>query len=86
MATLTLATGIVFELPIVVFFLAKLGVMSAAFMKKYRRHAFLIILIIAAIVTPPDVTSQILMTIPLYGLYEFSIVIANRVEKGKKAA
>lgn len=84
-ATLTLATGIVFELPIVVFFLAKLGVMSAAFMKKYRRHAFLIILIIAAIVTPPDVTSQILMTIPLYGLYEFSIVIANRVEKGKKA-
>ncbi|MBP6303860.1 MAG: twin-arginine translocase subunit TatC [Bacteroidia bacterium] len=85
-ATLTLATGIVFELPIVVFFLAKLGVMSAAFMKKYRRHAFLIILIIAAIVTPPDVTSQILMTIPLYGLYEFSIVIANRVEKGKKAA
>lgn len=85
-ATLTLATGIVFELPIVVFFLAKLGVMSAAFMKKYRRHAFLIILIIAAIVTPPDVTSQILMTIPLYGLYEFSIVIANRVEKDKKAA
>lgn len=85
-ATLTLATGIVFELPIVVFFLAKLGVMSAAFMKKYRRHAFLVILIIAAIVTPPDVTSQILMTIPLYSLYEFSIVIANRVEKGKKAA
>ncbi|MFA7380875.1 MAG: twin-arginine translocase subunit TatC [Bacteroidia bacterium] len=84
-ATLTLATGIVFELPIVVFFLAKLGVMSAAFMKKYRRHAFLIILIIAAIVTPPDVTSQILMTIPLYGLYEFSIVIANRVEKSKRA-
>ena len=83
-ATLTLATGVVFELPVVVFFLAKLGVMGAAFMQKYRRHAFLVILIIAAVVTPPDVTSQVLMTIPLYGLYELSILLAARVERNKK--
>lgn len=83
-ATLTLATGVVFELPVVVFFLAKLGVMGAAFMQKYRRHAFLVILIVAAVVTPPDVTSQVLMTIPLYGLYELSILIAARVERNKK--
>ena len=83
-ATLTLATGVVFELPVVVFFLAKLGVMGSAFMQKYRRHAFLVILIVAAVVTPPDVTSQVLMTIPLYGLYELSILIAARVERNKK--
>lgn len=85
-ATLTLATGAVFELPVVVYFLSRIGLITAAFMKKYRRHAFLIILIIAAVVTPPDVTSQILMTIPLYGLFELSILIAQRVERGKQSA
>lgn len=80
-ATLTLATGAVFELPVVAFFLAKLGIMSAGFMKKYRRQAILVILIISAVVTPPDATSMILMTVPLYALFELSILIAQRVDK-----
>ncbi len=55
-------------------------------MRKYRRHAFLVIIVIAAIVTPPDVTSQILMTIPIYALYEISIFIARNVERRKAKA
>jgi sec-independent protein translocase protein TatC len=81
--SLTFATGVVFELPILVYFLAKLGILSSGFMRRYRKHALLAILIIAAVVTPPDVTSQILMTLPLYALYELSIFIAKRVEKKK---
>ncbi len=81
--SLTFGTGLVFELPVFVYFLTKIGVLSSTFMRKYRRHAFLVILIIAAIVTPPDVTSMILMTIPLYALYEISIYVSIRVEKNK---
>jgi sec-independent protein translocase protein TatC len=84
--SLSFGTGVVFELPILVYFLAKIGIMGAAFMRKYRRHAFLVILIIAAVVTPPDATSMILMTIPLYALYEISILVAYRVDKNKAKA
>lgn len=88
--TLTLACGIVFELPIIIYFLTLMGLMSAQFMRKYRRHAVVIILIIAAIVTPsPDISSQVLVAIPLYGLYELSIVVsiyAERRSKLKKVA
>lgn len=80
-ATLTLGTGLLFELPMVIYFFAKLGLITANFMKKYRRYAFVIILIIAAVVTPPDVASQIVVTIPLYALYELSILVAARVER-----
>ncbi len=80
---LTFATGVVFELPMVIYFLSKIGLVSVSFLKKYRRQAFLVILILAAIVTPPDVTSQILMTFPIYGLYEISILVAKRVESNK---
>lgn len=82
---LTLATGIIFELPIIIYFLAKIGLVTAAFLSKYRRYALLIIVILAAIVTPPDVSSQILMSIPLAILYEVGIVIAKRVERRKAA-
>lgn len=82
---LTLATGIIFELPIVIYFLAKIGIVTSAFLRKYRRYAIVIILVIAAVLTPPDVTSQVLMTIPLTLLYEIGIVIARRVEKRKAA-
>ncbi len=78
---LTVATGIIFELPLVMYFLAKLGLTNSAFLKKYRRYAILIIIIIAAIVTPPDVGSQILVSIPLLLLYEVGIVVTKRVEK-----
>jgi len=81
-STLTLATGIVFELPVIVYFLSRFGLMTPEFMKKYRKHAVVVILVVAAIVTPsPDVTSQMLVAFPLYLLYEASIFISRRVVK-----
>ncbi len=86
MTMFTIPTGLVFELPIVIYFLAKIGLVSAAFLKQYRRHSIVVCLLLAAIITPPDVISQFLVGIPLYGLYEAGIIIARRVEKQKKAA
>lgn len=77
----TLGCGIVFELPVLIYFLAKIGLVSPKFLKRYRRHAIVIILILAAIITPPDVASQLLVALPLYILYEIGIVIAKRVYK-----
>ncbi len=82
---LTLATGIIFELPIIIYFLSKIGLVTAAYLRKYRRYAILIVVIVAAVLTPPDVTSQVLMSIPLVILYEIGIMIAARVEKRKAA-
>jgi len=78
---LTVATGLIFELPLIMYFLAKLGLINSVFLKKYRRYAILIIIIVAAIVTPPDVGSQILVSIPLLILYEVGVIITRRVEK-----
>ena len=83
--TLTLMTGVVFELPILVYFLTKIGVLTPDFMRHYRRHAIVVLLIIAAIITPPDVTSQILVTIPLMVLYEVSIFVSAYVLKQPEA-
>lgn len=83
--SLTFGSGLLFELPLAIFFLAKMGIISAEFMRKYRSWALIIILVIAAVVTPPDVASQILMTIPIYGLYEIGIWIAQRVENKREA-
>lgn len=74
-----LPLGLVFELPVVVYFLAKVGIVSAPFLKQFRKHAVVVILVIAAIITPPDVISQLLVSIPLLLLYEVSIIIAGRV-------
>lgn len=79
----TLSCGLVFELPIVMFFLSKLGLVTPTFLRKYRKYAIVIILIIAAIVTPPDVVSQIVVSIPLLILYEISIFISGWVLKSK---
>ena len=79
MLMFTMLTGLVFELPVVVYFLAKLGIMGPVFMRTYRRHAIVIITIIAAIITPPDVVSMTIVTIPLCLLYELSIYVAARV-------
>ncbi len=82
--TLTLATGLVFELPIVVYFLTRFGIISPAFMRTYRRHAIVVILIVGAVITPsPDISSQLLVSIPLYILYEASIFVSRYVEKSK---
>lgn len=81
--SVTLATGLVFELPIFVFFLTKVGIITPKFMKRNRKYVLIILLTIAAIITPPDVASQILVTIPLMGLYEFSILVSARVVKSR---
>jgi sec-independent protein translocase protein TatC len=83
--SLSLSTGLVFELPIVVFFLTKIGLLTPKFMKKSRKYVWVILLTIAAIITPPDVFSQILVTITLVLLYELSISISARVVKQKEA-
>ncbi len=79
-----LASGIMFELPVLIFFLAKMGILSPEFLAKYRKHAFVIILIVSAIITPPDIFSQILVCLPIFLLYEMSIKIAKRVIKKEK--
>lgn len=79
--SLTFAVGIVFELPIFVFFLTKVGILTPDFMRKNRKVMYVVVLIIAAIITPADVFSQILVAIPLVGLYEVSILISKRVYK-----
>jgi sec-independent protein translocase protein TatC len=81
--TLVFGSGILFQLPVVVYFLTKIGMITPRFMRKYRKHAIVIILVIAAIVTPPDPFSQILITVPLYLLYEFSILISAYVIRQK---
>jgi sec-independent protein translocase protein TatC len=75
----TFATGIVFELPVIAYFLSRVGLLTPEFMKKNRKMAFILIVVLSAIITPPDVFSQILVSIPLYALYEISIVISKRV-------
>lgn len=77
--TLVLGSGILFQLPIVVYFLSKVGIVTPALMKTYRKHSIVIILILGAMLTPPDPLSQILIALPLYGLYEFSILISSSV-------
>ncbi|WP_247232812.1 twin-arginine translocase subunit TatC [Telluribacter sp. SYSU D00476] len=83
-ATLTLACGVAFQLPVVVFVLSKVGILTPSFMREYRRHSWIVILIVAAIITPsPDIYSQILVALPLMFLYEVSIVVSGRVERAK---
>ena len=81
MTMFTLPTGIVFQLPVVVYFLASIGLIGPGVMRRYRKHAFVGILVLASIITPPDVVTQLLISGPLYFLYEVSIVIAARIEK-----
>lgn len=82
--TTSLATGLIFELPVVIFFLAKLGLVSDSFLKEYRKYAIVLILILAAIITPPDFISQIIVAIPMLILYEISIFIAKFVQPKQK--
>ncbi|HLF33127.1 MAG TPA: twin-arginine translocase subunit TatC [Cyclobacteriaceae bacterium] len=78
---LVLACGLVFQLPIVVYFLSSIGIVTPELMRTYRKHAIIVILLVAAIVTPPDVFTQTLVAIPLIALYEVSIFISKMVAK-----
>jgi sec-independent protein translocase protein TatC len=84
--SITLAAGVIFELPVFVFFLSKIGILTPGIMKKYRRHSYVALLVISAIITPPDVFSQIMVCLPLVLLYEIGIIISRRVNKKAEAA
>lgn len=71
-----LASGLIFELPIIIFFLTKVGVITPQFLRTYRKYALVLVLIFSAIITPPDIVSQIIVAIPVLVLYEISIVIS----------
>ncbi len=84
MLMFTAPAGLIFELPIVVYFLSKVGLITPDWMRKYRRHAIIGTLVLAAIITPPDVVTQFLIGIPLFILYEISIFISARVNKAEE--
>jgi sec-independent protein translocase protein TatC len=78
--SLTLVMGLVFQLPVIAFFLGKMGVVTSDMLSQYRRHAFIILMVVAAVITPPDLMTLILVTIPLYLLYEVSIRVVRWAE------
>lgn len=84
LSSIVLASGLIFELPLISFFLTKVGIVTPSFLAKYRRHAIVVIFIVGAIITPPDVFSQMLVSFPLVGLYEIGIVISKIVYKNKQ--
>lgn len=77
----TFYSGLLFLLPVVIYIFTKLGILSSAFLKKYRKHALVVVLILSAIITPPDFFSQVIVSIPILILYEVGIIVAKRVEK-----
>jgi len=78
-----LSGGLIFELPIIIYFLTKIGIVTPEYLRKYRKFALVIVLIISAIITPPDIASQIIVTIPVVILYEISIYISKAVIKNQ---
>lgn len=78
--SLTLVMGVVFQLPVIAFFLGKMGIVTSSVLANYRKHSFIVIMLVAAIITPPDLMTLILVTIPLYLLYEVSIRVVGWVE------
>ena len=85
LTNLILGCGIAFELPVLAYVLAKIGLINGSFLRNYRKYAFVIILIVAAVITPsPDWTSQLLVAIPLLFLYEISVLLAARVDKRRE--
>ena len=76
-----LGVSVVFELPVLIFFLTKLGLITPEFLKTYRKHALVVVLLLSAVITPPDVASQIIVSIPILILYEIGIYISGFVQK-----
>ncbi len=84
-ASVSLAAGIIFELPVLVYFLSKIGLVTPEFLKKYRKHSLVVILTLSAIITPPDIFSQIMVCLPLLALYEIGIGISRRIVRKQEA-
>ena len=80
--TLVFLMGVVFQLPVIAYVLGKMGFISAPLLKRYRPYAFIVIMVIAAIITPPDLFTLVFVTVPIYALYEVSILILKRVAPG----
>jgi sec-independent protein translocase protein TatC len=83
-ASVVLAAGIIFELPILVYFLSKVGLVTPEFLRKYRKHSLVLILALSAIITPPDIFSQVLVAFPLIILYEAGISISKRIVRERE--
>lgn len=81
--SLVLWMGIIFELPVLTYLLTSIGVISSSFLKNYRKHAIVAVLIVAALIAPPDVASQVFVSIPLYLLFEVSIFVSKYIERKK---
>ena len=81
LSMLVLASAIMFQLHVVVYFLSMSGLVTSKMLKSYRRHSIVVILILSAVITPPDVISQLLIAMPILVLYEVGILIAKRLEK-----
>ena len=81
--TVSVACAIVFQLQLLIYFLARMGIVTAALLRKNRRYAIVLLAIVSAVITPPDVFSLFLVVVPLYSLYEVSILLATRVERAK---
>ena len=79
-----LASGIIFELPIIIYFLTKVGLVTPEFLRKYRKYALVVVLVLSAIITPPDIASQIIVAIPILLLYQLSIYISKVVIRNQK--
>lgn len=79
--TVILGSGIVFELPIIIYFLSKVGLINSGFLMNYRKHAYVLLLLLAAIITPPDVFSMLVVSGPLIALYELGVFLSKRIEK-----
>ena len=79
-----LGVSILFELPVLIYFLTKIGLITPEFLKRYRKHSLVVVLIIAAIITPPDVASQVIVAIPILILYEVGIIVSRRVLKNQE--
>jgi len=80
-ASLSLLTGLLFQLPVVIYFLSKIGLVTSDGLRKFRKHVFVGVLVLAALITPPDVFSQLIVSIPILILYEISIKISGRINR-----
>ena len=76
-------TGLLFLLPVVAYLLAKLGIINSEFLSKYRKHSIIGVLILSAVITPPDLVSQVIVAIPIVFLYEISIFVTKRINYNK---
>lgn len=79
--TVTVSCALLFELPLLIYYLTRMGLLSSSLLCRYRRHAFVVLLVVSAVITPPDVFSLLLVIIPFYGLYELGIRLARHLER-----